>query len=135
MERDELAQEASGIIRQRRQRAAMQWAERCFGDVLVHKPDERALRVLEEALELAQACGIRPTMIAKLVERVYQKPAGTPKEELAQVLFTGIIMAEALKEDADKLEREEFLRVLSLPVDHFTKRHATKIKEGITTWS
>ena len=37
---------------------ALDWARRCFGEAQMKNPATRSLRVLEEAAELAQSCGV-----------------------------------------------------------------------------
>lgn len=44
---------------------------------------ERAMRLLEESIELAQAEGIAIDMVTKQVEHVYSRPAGYPMDEAA----------------------------------------------------
>lgn len=126
---------AAATVRARRQRRGHQWALDCFGEDFVRNPKERAMRVVEEAIEFAQACGASADMINRITANVYSKEPGVPKEELAQVMFTSLIAAQTLGEDADALETGELHRVLQYPPDYFTKRMATKIKAGVTTWN
>lgn len=60
------------------QRVAHQWASDTFGDAAVTNLPERVTRVLEEAIELAQAEGVSEGAAHKLVAHVFAKPAGDP---------------------------------------------------------
>lgn len=75
---------------------AARWVSQCLGTAALFNRKERALRLLEEALELAQAEGIEPMMVEKLFRHVYAKPKGDPRQEAAGVgtcLFSWAIAA------------------------------------------
>lgn len=61
------------------------WCVECFGYEGANDKQERALRLLEEATEYAQAVGIDRRMADRLLSQVYSKPAGNPIQELAGV--------------------------------------------------
>lgn len=79
-----------------RQAIAGQWACRCFGEQVTADRKERALRVLEEAIELAQAEGIEVNQAANLVGYVYSRPPGEPSQELGGDLREGDAGIESL---------------------------------------
>ena len=60
------------------------WVESRIG-VEHMQPKERAMRLLEEAVELVQAEGIDIDLAAKQVAHVYERPAGEPSQEAAGV--------------------------------------------------
>jgi NTP pyrophosphatase (non-canonical NTP hydrolase) len=65
------------------------WHDRVFGDCASeHGRKVYAMRLLEEALELAQAEGVTPIVCAAIQYQVYSKPAGNPEKELGGVLVT-----------------------------------------------
>lgn len=55
-----------------------------FGKGHLQKKKENALRMLEEALELAQAYEIDRDLINKITNQVYNKPVGDKFQEMAQ---------------------------------------------------
>lgn len=79
------------------------WVRSTLGEETLHDIPERAYRALEEAIELAQACGLGAASAHALVERVFAKPVGDPKKELAGCQVTLYAVAEAL---GAKLESE-----------------------------
>ncbi len=98
--------------RANRQRMMMNWAVRMFG------PDtrmirERATRVAEEAIELAQAGGVTDKVLTDLILRVYSKQPGTMDEEIGGTMVTLLVLSEALGLDADTVERNEIERVMA----------------------
>lgn len=72
---------------------------------------ERAYRALEEAIELAQACGLGAASAHTLVERVYAKPVGDPKKELAGCQVTLYAVAEALGASLESEFEIEMVRI------------------------
>ena len=119
MNRDELQQEA------------FEWARACFGDRAMGLK-ERAMRVLEEAIELAQAEGIEIERVRHLVDHVYAKPPGDAAQEVGGISVTLLCYCERKGIFADEQERKELNRVRSLPREHFAARHKAKGDAGIT---
>ncbi|AXQ69222.1 hypothetical protein HOU02_gp503 [Caulobacter phage CcrBL9] len=56
---------------------------------------------MEEAVELAQAVGIIRGVAQHMVEHVYDRPPGEPIQELAGVLNTVLLTAQAMGVDAE----------------------------------
>lgn len=111
---------------------ALQWAERCFGHEHVYNFAIRALRLAEEAVELAQAYNVPKQKMQELVETVYSRPAGNPEQELGGVMMTATVLAGAHGFDPDTFFEEELLRVLRKSEAHFAKRNQDKIELGLT---
>lgn len=111
---------------------AMDWAIRCFGnDHFVNRP-VRALRLAEEAVELAQAFLIPKEKMLELVEIVYGRPLGNARQELGGVALTATVLAASFGQDLDYFLEDELRRVLDKPADHFSKRNQEKIDLGLT---
>ena len=76
------------------QRECDRWLIECFdqrpvdGDPLV-----RVARFLEEAIELAQAMGLKKENVALLADQVYAKPPGEFSQELGGCLVTLALVA------------------------------------------
>lgn len=108
------------------------WARASFGDQAYVSTPERALRVLEEAVELAQACDVPRDVIERTIERVYSKPKGEPAKELAQVGLTSLVMACNLGENFYGIVEEELNRVQAYAGVYWVNRHRDKVKAGVT---
>jgi len=108
------------------------WVGEEFGRVLQfpHDPTERALRVLEEALELAQACGVTPQQARGLADHVFAKPLGMVSQEAAQVLICLLALAHATQLSLEYAFRAEWRRIMDQPPGHFAERMRRKIEEG-----
>lgn len=64
------------------------WLDQCFGSVIAADRNERNHRLLEESLELVQACGCTITEAHQLVDYVYSRPKGEPTQEVGGVMLT-----------------------------------------------
>lgn len=74
------------------------WMEECFGEMIAGDREERNHRFLEEALELVQACGATAVECYQLVDYVYGRPVGEPRQEVGGVMVTlaALCLANAL---------------------------------------
>ncbi len=70
------------------QRRVADWLAACFGRERVVEPLERSHRMLEEALELAQACGCTEEDAHRLTSYVFARPSGGLHEEVGGVMVT-----------------------------------------------
>lgn len=64
------------------------WSITCFGKEIAADKTERNYRFLEEALELVQSLGCGKEAAHQLVEYVYGRPIGEPKQEVGGVMTT-----------------------------------------------
>ncbi len=64
------------------QALAIDWARRCFGWQHVSDPKVRAMRLVEEAIELCQALDVSTAQVMRCVEIVYARPHGDARQEL-----------------------------------------------------
>ena len=64
------------------------WLITCFGEAIANDRQERNHRFLEEALELVQACGCDASEAHQLVDYVFSRPVGEPKQESGGVSVT-----------------------------------------------
>lgn len=113
------------------QAIAGRWSRTCFGDEVTMDRKERALRVLEEAIELAQAEGIEINQASNLVGYVYSRPPGEPAQELGGVRLTCLVYAVAAGLSADVAERVELERVLAKDPEVFRQRNREKTAAGV----
>jgi len=120
--------------RDERQMIAFLWAKKVFGAECMTL-DERAKRFFEEAVELAQACGLSQDEVTKIVAHVYSKRRGEIAQELGGVGVTLLTLALAAGLSADLEEWHELCRVVAKPDDQFRKRHNEKAAAGIATFA
>jgi hypothetical protein len=112
------------------QQSVYRWAVDTFGEHATSKT-ERAARLVEESIELAQAVGLPQDIVTKLTARVYSRPVGEVSRELGGVFLTTLAVAECLGLSAAEEGRREFARVLNLPKDHFQRKVAEKEAAGV----
>lgn len=91
---------------------------------------ERAARLVEEAIELAQAEGLSIETVQRIAARAYSRPAGGTLKEIGQVAITLEALAENLSVNLDAEAAREFERLLSFPKEFWQKRHADKVADG-----
>lgn len=130
---DPFASQPEQVARGDRQRQVSEWCERCFGVEHATSLPARGIRMLEEAIELAQAVGVDPAMAHKLIDFVYGRPVGEIGQEIGGVSLCILALANAAGLDADAEEAKEITRVLSKDPAVFTKRNAEKNAAGFDT--
>ena len=112
-----------------RQRKVLAWAVENFGFIAKNR-DERAVRLAEEAIEVAQAEGVPLDVVMTVAQRVYSRPAGDLRREVGGVAITLDALAEnaglSVSEEADR----ELARVLSKDKDWWTRKHGEKVRAG-----
>ena len=112
-------------------RIAREWAQRAFGVRDVETPAIRALRMVEEAIELCQALDVPKDKVALTVETVYSRPVGQVEQEIGGVLLTMAVLTEVLGKNSDELLERELRRVLRKAPEHFARRKEEKIALGL----
>ena len=120
---------AASLSRRERQRHVLYWAVATFGEVARDKR-ERALRLAEEAIEVAQAAGLNVGAVEKVVDRTYSRPPGDLAKEIGGLVMTDEALAEAhgisLPEEAER----EWERISAIPREEWQKRQAAKVAAG-----
>ena len=114
-----------------REKIMADWVRRCFGDEAM-SPHERACRVLEEAIELAQAEGVSKEIVAKSVDYVYNHPAGDPQQEGGGVACTLLAWCACHGFTFEGVADAELARVTVKPPEHFRKRQQRKADAGMS---
>lgn len=117
------------LARDDRQKKVYEWCLAAFGTDHVSVA-QRAVRFLEEAIELAQACGARQEMVERLVRHIYAQPQGTVVQELGGVGLTLLALAQSAGMSAELAEVTELNRVLAAPLEHFAARNRNKDELG-----
>lgn len=119
-------------VRVGRQGDVITWVKECFGEVCANDGPERGARVLEEAIELAQAAGLPIEKARHILGHVYSKPLGDLAQEVGGLSITLLAFCAYAQLSADAEEAKELDRVLRTPIQHFKKRHLEKAAAGIT---
>ena len=119
-----------GTVRAHGQARVGGWMVDTFGPMAL-ETEERALRLFEEAAELAQACGVGQEKLLGLILHVYGKPAGEAAKEAGQVGVCLLAFCAATGVNADAAEAAEVDRVTSLSADHFRDRQNAKAEKGL----
>lgn len=89
--------------------------------------------MLEEAIELYQACGGDLAKAHKLLDFVFARPVGEIHQELGGVGVTVLALAQAAGLEADVCEDAEVDRILSKSEAVFRARNAEKNAAGFST--
>lgn len=113
---------------------AVAWCKDMFGDQVTYNTRERALRFLEEAIELAQAAGLDQADVQGLADYVMSRPKGEPAQEVGGVMLTLYTLCAALDVDADQAFTCEMNRVWAPGFKaKLLKRQAEKLAAGVAT--
>lgn len=108
------------------------WVLRALGRGVLEDTIERSLRVLEEAAELAQSCGVSHHQALTLMGRVFSRPPGSKESEAAGTFFTLIVWAQAHGVDLEYELRRELARVEDPDlIEHIREKHGQKVRAGI----
>lgn len=113
-----------------RQATVAKWVSETFCN-LADVP-ERGRRMLEEAVELAQAVGVTREDAVRLVDYVFARPPGVPYQELGGAGMTLLALAQAVGISADDAEQVELERVLAKSREYFRTRQ--REKDAVTSW-
>ena len=114
-------------------RLALRWTYLVFGDKIeALTPRVRTMRLLEEALELAQAEGVQSYEASIILGQVYKKPLGTPYKELGGVLVTMAAYAATADHNIDQAFMDEFEHIMDPAImEKVRKRNLEGDKIGI----
>ena len=113
-------------------RLAYEWGQRCFGEAHMADTRVRSLRLVEEAVELAQAYDVPREQLLKLIEHVYGRPRGDPWREMGGVLMTAAVLCEWHEWSMEDVMVDELSRVLAKDRKMLAIRNDEKISLGLT---
>lgn len=116
-----------------RQQAVYDWCVSAFGEEHTNSLQQRAVRFLEEAIELYQACGGDRAMAHKLLDFVMDRPVGDVAQEIGQVGLMILSISKTAGVDPDAEELKEINRVLSKDPAIFAERNRQKNAAGFDT--
>jgi len=112
------------------------WATDTFGPIARNR-DERAIRLAEEAIELAQAEGVSRDAMHKLVDRIFGAERGHPFKEVHGVCMTLQSYIEVAFEGFtfDEMVSLELRRCKLRSKEEWQRRHEKKAEQGIADLS
>lgn len=110
---------------------AWEWGCRCFGSNHMSNCGIRALRFAEEAMELAQACGVPEEKALEVVRVIYSRPAGTVLQEIGGSMVTLSVLSRTLGYDIEHAFDVEVRRCLTKDPAHFAERNKQKLDLGL----
>lgn len=119
--------------RSARQEVIALWCRRAFGVEHTTNVEQRAVRLLEEAIELHQAAGGQRAMAHKLIDYIYDREPDSIAREVGGVSVTLLAFCNAAGLSADREEQREIDRILSKPPEHWRKRNDAKNAAGFDT--
>lgn len=105
----------------------LEWLNRVWPSQL-HDVEERAIRFVEEGLELGQALGMSRDQGHRLIDQVFDKPVGNVDQELGGTLITLSALMAVAGLDGVKAFTNEFARVNSAEIiDKIQAKHKMKL--------
>lgn len=107
----------------------LEWAVGVFGPVATDRR-ERAVRLVEEAVEVAQAEGVPLEILERVARRCYSRPVGNVVDELGAVVLTLEALASNIGVDLEEAGDRELARVTALDPLSRADRHRAKVAEG-----
>lgn len=108
------------------------WVLSALGPGILFDRQERATRLMEEAMELAQCEGVTVSTAILLAERVFSRPKGEARQEMAGVYFTLLVYAWVRQFSLDDALVAELERVENpAMVEKIRAKHETKVAEGV----
>src|SRR4051794_26238347 len=102
-----------------RPRYALEWAVKTFTPEVALNPQERIMRFIEEAIELAHAMNLDAAIVVMIVARVYSRDKEEVAKEIGQTLMTLECLAKLLEINADEEASKEFNRVQKIPQEEW----------------
>lgn len=109
----------------------VQWVRATLGDDALDNPIERSLRASEEVIELAQACGADAATLHRLVDYVFARPIGDPKQEIGGCMMTIYTVAESLDVVADLVLDDELERAWTPEIMERVRRRQAEKREAL----
>lgn len=107
----------------------LDWTLDTFGPEIAGNVDERCCRFLEEALELVQALDLSLDKVIKLVDYVYNRPVGEPKQEMGGSVITLLALSSAAGIRAEEAFADEMARCYE-KMEEIRNKHMLKTLRG-----
>lgn len=111
------------------QQDVLEWIVASFGQ-RAHNRDERGARLVEEAMEIAQAEGVPLEVLKRIADRVYARPVGELRQEIGGLGITILGLTANCGIDFVAETLREWQRVLSKPQAWWQQKHGEKVAAG-----
>ena len=111
------------------QTRVLEWMMACFSMEVCRDGRERNHRFLEESLELVQSLGCTASEAHQLVDYVFGRPAGEPRQELGGVIVTAAALCFPHGLDMADAGERELARVWT-KIDQIRAKQAAKPKHS-----
>jgi len=112
------------------QERAWRWAVDVLGIDACTSIEERTLRFVEEAVELAQATGLSSGAAKRLIDYVYARPVGEPAQEVGGIMVTLWVLSRALGIDVKTAALSELERCETAEVRKKVRRRQKEKREA-----
>lgn len=112
------------------QRLTYEWLRVCFPDTVAEHLPERGTRHLEEATEVAQACGVDRAMAHRIVDYVFDRPVGELVQEIGGSALTLAALAAVAGTDIEACWGTELERVIGM-TEKIREKQRFKASRGI----
>lgn len=109
-----------------------EWIRTRVGEANAHRR-ERAMRLLEEAVELAQAEGITETQVSRQSGYVFARPVGIPEQEAAGVAVCLLGWCAAVGVKLNDIALREIERIEAKPLEQIRGSLARKADADLVT--
>lgn len=106
------------------------WVNYTLGEQAM-TPRARALRLVEEAIEVGQCCGLSSLDVERLTGLVYSKPRGDVAQEIGGVAVCLFGVAAAFEMRVAPLAEAELVRIESGPARKFRDRERQNVAHGV----
>ena len=93
------------------QQDVQEWLHNCFDHKIVHSRQERALRFLEEAIELCQASGLPFESVQSIIHYVYSRSVGRLEQEAGGVMISFAALCNNLNIDMQFVANAEYQNI------------------------
>lgn len=107
------------------------WGTRVLGKAIMESRWERVMRLLEEALELAQVEKISVAEVDFLVKRVFSRPVGEFTNEVGGVMVCMVALAHAAQIDLIEILSKEVDRIEKLDPEAVRAKQRRKWDAGV----
>ena len=87
------------------------WVTEVFGDESLRNVQERALRFVEEAIELAQVCRMPQEKVHRLVDYVFSRKVGEAAQEIGGCFVTLHALSSCLNVNSEAALETELERI------------------------
>jgi hypothetical protein len=106
------------------------WVRSRLGEKALMDRQERAARLVEEAIELAQAEGVPEIRIVNVARRVYDRPVGEVEQEIGGIGVCLLAYCHASGFNFVTLTDREVTRIEKVPVEVSRAKHNAKVRAG-----